>query len=164
MHADPVTAAEAKAAFDIFDAEKSGTIRPDKYKAVLTFATQAGAELTAAEADTVLGHLEVNQDGVLDISRAVERLEALRVARVPASPGGTGFVGMKLNLQNVPHNEVDGEKPLAVPPTPTGLIVEQLQRAAEIDDARGSFNRFVSYAEWAPEPRFVSYATTDCSA
>jgi len=41
MNADPVTAAEAKAAFDFFDADKSGTIRPDKYKAVLTFATGA---------------------------------------------------------------------------------------------------------------------------
>lgn len=134
-----VSAAEAKAAFGVFDTDKNGTIRPDKYKAALTFATTAGAELTAAEADMVLDHLDLNQHGVLDIARAVDRLEALRDARQAADGSMTDVPAPVAKVKSLGEDEAA--------PSRWGRLRSSLQHVVADDGAK--------YTELAPLREFV---------
>ena len=63
-----------------------------------------------------------------DLSSSEDEEEAAEVAAAEAATKAKmGGLGFKLNLGGVKANEVDDKKPEAVPHTPKGAIVEQLQ-------------------------------------
>ena len=95
-----VTEAEAKAAFDVFDTDKSGGITRDEFKAVLTFATGTGTELSAANVDELFGSLEFNQDGKRNISELAAAL-ASGAAPMPAAVGADKYFGCEALLETV---------------------------------------------------------------
>ena len=65
---------KAKECLDVFDTDKNGTIDRDEFKAILTRHTAKRLGLSAGEADTLFGYLDLNKDGVLDTSEVAAAL------------------------------------------------------------------------------------------
>ena len=79
-----ISPAELRAAFDVFDTDRSGTISRAELKAVLTRATERGSGMSDHEADEFFDKLDANSDGMLDLSEMASAMASEIVARAAA--------------------------------------------------------------------------------
>jgi len=75
-----ISPAELRAAFDVFDTDRSGTISRAELKAVLTRATERGSGMSDHEADEFFDKLDANSDGMLDLSEMASAMASEIVA------------------------------------------------------------------------------------